>query len=184
MLSLHSTPFNFFSNRTGRFAPRDFAFWTRGSQSPVSAWQSLFCSVAIMIPARRAPKTLSRLSASNPSRQFSYTPAAAAISPYRNPNQASASKTASETARREQSTTAAQTKTTERPVPAPAFNRDDTRWNDVQQPLRPYRPQGMDHSFVGMTGGEIFHEMMLRQGVKHVCESCPWLLDSSSFEVS
>lgn len=26
----------------------------------------------------------------------------------------------------------------------------------------------MDHSFVGMTGGEIFHEMMLRQGVKHV----------------
>jgi acetolactate synthase-1/2/3 large subunit len=27
----------------------------------------------------------------------------------------------------------------------------------------------MDHSFVGMTGGEIFHEMMLRQGVKHIC---------------
>jgi len=26
----------------------------------------------------------------------------------------------------------------------------------------------MDHSFVGMKGGEIFHEMMLRQGVKHV----------------
>jgi hypothetical protein len=23
---------------------------------------------------------------------------------------------------------------------------------------------------VGMSGGEIFHEMMLRQGVKHVCE--------------
>jgi hypothetical protein len=27
----------------------------------------------------------------------------------------------------------------------------------------------MDHSFVGMTGGQIFHEMMLRQGVKHIC---------------
>lgn len=26
----------------------------------------------------------------------------------------------------------------------------------------------MDHSFVGMTGGQIFHEMMLRQGVKHI----------------
>lgn len=23
--------------------------------------------------------------------------------------------------------------------------------------------------FIGMTGGEIFHEMMLRQGVKHIC---------------
>jgi hypothetical protein len=29
----------------------------------------------------------------------------------------------------------------------------------------------MDHSFVGMTGGQIFHEMMLRQGVKHICMS-------------
>lgn len=28
----------------------------------------------------------------------------------------------------------------------------------------------MDHSFVGMKGGEIFHEMMLRHNVKHVCE--------------
>ena len=27
-----------------------------------------------------------------------------------------------------------------------------------------------DDRFVGMTGGEIFHEMMLRQGVKHVCK--------------
>lgn len=25
--------------------------------------------------------------------------------------------------------------------------------------------------FVGLSGGEIFHEMMLRLGVKHVCES-------------
>jgi hypothetical protein len=27
----------------------------------------------------------------------------------------------------------------------------------------------MDHSFVGMNGGQIFHEMMLRQNVKHIC---------------
>lgn len=27
----------------------------------------------------------------------------------------------------------------------------------------------MPFSFVGLSGGEIFHEMMLRQGVKHVC---------------
>jgi len=25
------------------------------------------------------------------------------------------------------------------------------------------------HRFIGKTGGEIFHEMMLRHGVKHVC---------------
>lgn len=27
------------------------------------------------------------------------------------------------------------------------------------------------NSFIGLSGGEIFHEMMLRQGVKHICES-------------
>ena len=32
---------------------------------------------------------------------------------------------------------------------------------------------GTDHPrFIGKTGGEIFHEMMLRHGVKHICESC------------
>lgn len=25
------------------------------------------------------------------------------------------------------------------------------------------------HRLVGKTGGEIFHEMMLRKGVKHIC---------------
>ena len=38
------------------------------------------------------------------------------------------------------------------------------------QPLQPFRQPEMDHSFVGMTGGQIFHEMMLRHGVKHVCK--------------
>jgi acetolactate synthase-1/2/3 large subunit len=37
------------------------------------------------------------------------------------------------------------------------------------QPLRTAKAPEMDHSFVGMKGGEIFHEMMLRQGVKHIC---------------
>ena len=29
----------------------------------------------------------------------------------------------------------------------------------------------LDDSFVGLSGGQIFHEMMLRQGVKHICKS-------------
>ena len=37
------------------------------------------------------------------------------------------------------------------------------------QPLEKFRQPEMDHSFVGMTGGEIFHEMMLRHNVEHVC---------------
>lgn len=58
---------------------------------------------------------------------------------------------------------------TPRPTPAPAFNRDPS-----QEP--PKRPQGtirpnqavMDDSFIGLTGGEIFHEMMLRHKVDTV----------------
>ncbi|KAI8324123.1 acetolactate synthase [Martensiomyces pterosporus] len=36
------------------------------------------------------------------------------------------------------------------------------------QPLSQRTEKEFDDSFVGMTGGEIFHEMMLRHGVKHV----------------
>jgi acetolactate synthase-1/2/3 large subunit len=36
----------------------------------------------------------------------------------------------------------------------------------IVQPLIKSTP--VDDSFVGMTGGEIFHEMMLRQDVKHI----------------
>jgi hypothetical protein len=100
-------------------------------------------------------------------RPFSSSAPASAVSPYRRAAQAASARTTTEAAKRPKSTTAA-TATHDRPVPSPAFNRDDTRWRDVQ-PLRPYRPQEMDHTFVGMTGGEIFHEMMLRQGVKHIC---------------
>lgn len=112
----------------------------------------------------QARQTRSALKCVAQARRFSTSTSRAAISPYR-PAQASPS-TPVKDAKRAQSTAAAQPQ--ERPVPAPAFNRDDTRFNDVQ-PLRPYRQPEMDHSFIGKTGGEIFHEMMLRQGVKHVC---------------
>jgi acetolactate synthase-1/2/3 large subunit len=101
------------------------------------------------------------------SRNFSSTPQKAAISPYKRPAQATATKVAKDDARRPQSTAAAATQTqSSRARPSPAFNRED--YSNVQ-PLRPYRAPEMDHSFVGMTGGEIFHEMMLRQNVKHIC---------------
>lgn len=104
-------------------------------------------------------------------RRFSTTAPAAAQSPYRPQSKPQTP----EHAKRGQSTAAA--------VPAsatargmPAFNREN--YKDVQ-PLSPYKPhQEMDHSFVGMNGGEIFHEMMLRHDVKHVCKSQP-SLDSS-----
>lgn len=45
------------------------------------------------------------------------------------------------------------------------------RMDDIQ-PLQPMKPlEQMNYSFVGMTGGQIFHEMMLRHDVKHVCKS-------------
>ncbi|KAF2098076.1 acetolactate synthase mitochondrial precursor [Rhizodiscina lignyota] len=128
-----------------------------------------------MIPARRAGGALARLSKSQPPRNFSSTTPAAALSPYRKTTQANTSKTTTDATKRGQSTTATSTATQTRsttapetrPVPSPAFNRDDTRRSDVQ-PLRPYRQPEMDHSFVGMTGGQIFHEMMLRHDVKHI----------------
>ncbi|CAL1705431.1 unnamed protein product [Somion occarium] len=57
-----------------------------------------------------------------------------------------------------------------RPVPAPGFQQMPTR-NNVPYPppgLGPHAEGPMDHSFVGMSGGQIFHEMMVRHGVKHV----------------
>ncbi|KAJ6790067.1 hypothetical protein PWT90_03978 [Aphanocladium album] len=52
-----------------------------------------------------------------------------------------------------------------RAVPSPAFNAEA---QGHVQPLVNPRKSEMDESFIGKTGGEIFHEMMLRQGVKHV----------------
>ena len=105
----------------------------------------------------------------NGTRSFSSTPRHLAVSPYRKPALAAASKLVKEDAKRPQSTAAAtQPQSPERTRPSPAFNREDySRYN--VSPLSPYKAPEMDHSFVGMTGGQIFHEMMLRQNVKHIC---------------
>jgi acetolactate synthase-1/2/3 large subunit len=54
-----------------------------------------------------------------------------------------------------------------RDIPSPGFNTADRDRSHVQ-PLADSRGPAMDESFIGKTGGEIFHEMMLRRGVKHV----------------
>ncbi|CAP70234.1 uncharacterized protein PODANS_3_3200 [Podospora anserina S mat+] len=51
-----------------------------------------------------------------------------------------------------------------RAKPAQSFNAEP---NHVQ-PLANARKNDVDESFIGKTGGEIFHEMMLRHGVKHI----------------
>lgn len=121
-----------------------------------------------MIQARHARHALQSLAKA---RRFSSTPSAAAVSPYRRTAQSVPSTAVKDTPKRDQSTAAATAQ--DRAIPSPAFNREDTtRWHDVQ-PLRPFRQPEMDHSFVGKKGGEIFHEMMLRHGVKHVCKYTP-----------
>jgi acetolactate synthase-1/2/3 large subunit len=54
-----------------------------------------------------------------------------------------------------------------RPKPSPAFNAET---KEHVQPLVG-RKNDMDESFIGKTGGEIFHEMMLRHDVKHICKA-------------
>ncbi|EJD02214.1 acetolactate synthase [Fomitiporia mediterranea MF3/22] len=57
-----------------------------------------------------------------------------------------------------------------RPAPAPQFQQRPTR-NNVREPtplVRQTAHEVLDSSFVGMSGGQIFHEMMLRHGVKHI----------------
>ncbi|KAF2745133.1 acetolactate synthase mitochondrial precursor [Sporormia fimetaria CBS 119925] len=98
-------------------------------------------------------------------RTFSTSASRSAISPYRRAAQVASSKVVKDHAQRTQSTAAAAPQTEVRPRPSPAFNRED---HQQPQPLRQQRQQEMDHSFVGMKGGEIFHEMMLRNGVKHI----------------
>ncbi|KAI1414848.1 acetolactate synthase [Hypoxylon sp. FL1857] len=64
--------------------------------------------------------------------------------------------------------TSAQSTAQVRDAPSPAFNAADTKDRSHVQPLVNPRTPEMDESFVGKTGGEIFHEMMLRRGVKHI----------------
>lgn len=123
-------------------------------------------SPASMLQNNTAKKALQCLPRA---RRFSSTPAPAAISPYRQPAPSTAQTPGKRNVSDSSKRSAQAAQTAQRTVPSPAFNRtDETRYKDVQ-PLQPFRQPEMDHSFVGMTGGEIFHEMMLRQGVEHVC---------------
>ncbi|KAL6301853.1 acetolactate synthase [Sparassis latifolia] len=57
-----------------------------------------------------------------------------------------------------------------RPAPAPGYQQAPSK-NNVSMPppiLGPHHEGPLDHSFVGMSGGQIFHEMMVRHGVKHI----------------
>ncbi|KAF8989709.1 acetolactate synthase [Cyathus striatus] len=59
---------------------------------------------------------------------------------------------------------------TGRPIPAPGFQQVPIP-NKVRFPPNlagPAPNAPLDHSFIGLTGGEIFHEMMLRHGVKQI----------------
>ncbi|KAB8071742.1 acetolactate synthase catalytic subunit [Aspergillus leporis] len=87
-------------------------------------------------------------------RCFASSSVTAAVSPHRFSAQ-----------KRAQSTATAAT-TEPRPAPSPAFNQEPHR-NEVS-PLQNRNVPELDDSFVGLSGGEIFHEMMLRLGVKHV----------------
>ncbi|KAJ7750982.1 thiamine diphosphate-binding protein [Mycena maculata] len=58
-----------------------------------------------------------------------------------------------------------------RPVASPGFQRVPSGTAAPTLAPHNYGPppnELLDHSFVGLSGGEIFHEMMLRHGVKHV----------------
>ncbi|KAI5462863.1 acetolactate synthase [Mariannaea sp. PMI_226] len=66
--------------------------------------------------------------------------------------------------KRSQSTTTAAPNSASRDIPSPSFNAEK---NHVQPLVNP-RKTDMDESFIGKTGGEIFHEMMLRHDVKHI----------------
>jgi hypothetical protein len=102
----------------------------------------------------------------NAARQYATQPTNAAANSSRRALQSASNKSTSETSKRPKSTIATATK--ERPQPSPAFNRDDNV--NVEQ-ISPSEPVELDHSFVGMTGGEIVHEMMLRKGVECICKS-------------
>lgn len=100
-------------------------------------------------------------------RRFSTSSTCASARPSNRPPPQSQPTT--EVNKRDQSTAAA---LKPRPAPSPAFNRDNAQFQKDASQRSLFRPQEMDHTFVGKKGGEIFHEMMLRQGVKHVCMYC------------
>ncbi|KAG9230675.1 putative acetolactate synthase catalytic subunit, mitochondrial [Amylocarpus encephaloides] len=109
-------------------------------------------------PARSAARALKQQTRCN-TRQFSDSPAPAAIATIKKGPGAIRTQATSATA------VASATSPQPRERPSPAFNHSTSRQDN---PLQHGRQPEMDESFIGKTGGEIFHEMMLRQGVKHV----------------
>jgi hypothetical protein len=127
---------------------------------------SLDCDTLTKMLSSQAPNRALRLSLR--ARHFSTCRPLAAVSPYRSPTPATNPQ--KKVDKRTQSTAAAAQAAHTSParaVPSPAFNRSA---KDDVQPLQAFRQPEMDHSFTGMNGGQIFHEMMLRHDVKHVCE--------------
>lgn len=66
---------------------------------------------------------------------------------------------------KEQAAAAAQTSASARPEPSPAFQQSP---QNIAPLKSRYDANALDESFVGMSGGAIFHEMMLRHDVRHV----------------
>ncbi|KAK4940375.1 Acetolactate synthase, mitochondrial [Elasticomyces elasticus] len=113
-----------------------------------------------IMPMRPGSSAIRSLSKRRPScsQHFSSTTPAAALSPYRK-----SQKPTTEQSRRPATTAAAPAT---RPTPSPAFNNDFRR--NEPSPLVNRQTPELDDSFVGLSGGEIFHEMMLRLDVKHI----------------
>ncbi|CAA7262053.1 unnamed protein product [Cyclocybe aegerita] len=58
-----------------------------------------------------------------------------------------------------------------RPTPTPGFQQDLSNTRPPPPHVEgpgPAPNAALDHSFIGLSGGQIFHEMMLRHGVKHI----------------
>ncbi|KDQ19764.1 hypothetical protein BOTBODRAFT_125177 [Botryobasidium botryosum FD-172 SS1] len=55
-----------------------------------------------------------------------------------------------------------------RPTPSPAFQQVPPMTHHAPAPLRQNPQPTLDPSFIGLSGGEIFHEMMLRHDVKQI----------------
>ena len=115
-----------------------------------------------MLPIRPGTSAIRSLSKRRPScsQPFSTTAPTTAASPYRKTQKAPSEQT------RRPATTAAAPAPQSRPTPSPAFNLD---FRNEPSPLVNRQVPELDESFVGLSGGEIFHEMMLRHGVKHIC---------------
>ncbi|KAJ6256697.1 Alpha-peptide [Drechslerella dactyloides] len=94
------------------------------------------------------------------SRPLHTTAPVAALSPYK-----AAPSRWTEQSRKQTTSTAAST----RPIPSPSFQQDvaPAKAQEIH-PLQHQAAPEVDDSLVGMTGGEIFHEMMLRHQVKHI----------------